>query len=355
MYRRILSIKFILFVLIFFSFSSVFAEDDFRDSDNPFGVLEFLIWNHPWNTYHYDSLEKVERAVVMMKEAGVGFVRMDFLWYDLEPEPGVFEFKRYDRIVDVLQKNDIRILGILEYNPAWHDGPWNEAPDFDLYEKFVSRVVNHFKDRVKYWEIWNEPDEETYWIPQDEMKTYTELLKRIYPVIKKIDPTCKVLMGGVSRMPNISLKRIYQNGGRDYFDIVNIHPFVDPLATNAIKIVKGIYTSVCKVMRKYGDENKRIWFTELGCPGVKEVGPENNWWQGISPTEEQQAAWVKQIYTECLNWEGVDKVFWAFFRDTNNHFKTGVDYFGLIRNDFTQKSAYKAYKEISKKVLASTF
>ena len=108
-------------------------------------------------------------------------------------------------IVDILQRNGIMILGVLEYNPRWHEGPWNLAPDPDLYEKFACSIVSHFKDRVKYWEIWNEPDTKTYWIPQDEMKAYTALLKKVYPAIKKIDPTCKVLMGGVSCMPNISL------------------------------------------------------------------------------------------------------------------------------------------------------
>lgn len=348
MSRQILSITLILFVLLFFPLPGVYSEDDPRDSDSPFGVLGFLMWNHPWNAYQYDTLEKVDKAARLMQEAGIRFVRMDFLWYDLEPEPGVFEFERYDAIVDILWKNNIKILGIIEYNPRWWDGPWNSPPDFDLYEKYACKVVSHFKNRVKYWEIWNEPDEKTYWIPQDDMKTYTKLLKRAYLAIKNIDPSCKVLMGGVSKYPHISLKRIYRNGGKDYFDIVNFHPFTDPLRPDAINHVRGIYSSVRQVMRKYGDEDKRIWFTELGCPGVKKATRENGWWNGMSPVEKQQAAWVKQIYAECLKWEGVDKVFWAFFRDTDNHFKSGVDYFGLIRNDFSQKAAYKAYKEISK-------
>lgn len=272
MSRQSLSFTFITIVLLFFLLPSVYSEGDLRDSDSPFGVLGFLIWNHPWNS----------------------------------------------------------------------------PPDFDLYERYACKVVSHFKDKVKYWEIWNEPDVKTYWVPQDDMKTYTELLKRVYPAIKKIDPTCKILMGGVSSTPHISLKRIYRNGGKDYFDIVNIHPFTDPLFPNATNIVRGMHSSVYQVMYKYGDENKKIWFTELGCPGVKNPTQENGWWMGISPTEEQQAVWVKQIYAECLKWEGVDKVFWAFFRDTDNHFKTGTDYFGLIRNDFTPKPAYQAYKEILK-------
>ena len=335
-------------VFIAFSFLSLWADEDSRDSESAFGVLAFLALNHSWNTHQYDTLEKIEQAATLMQEAGIGFVRIDFLWLDLEPEQGIFDFSRYDKIVDILNKHNIKILGILEYNPSWRQGPWNQPPDLELYNKFVRRVVEHFKDRVKYWEIWNEPDSNFYWTPQDEMKTYTELLKNTYPAIKAIDPTSKVLIGGLSKMPNISLKRVYQQGGKDFFDIVNIHPFVDPLTNEPINTVRAIYLSVRKIMTQYGDQEKSIWFTEIGCPGVESSNPENNWWNGVSPTEQQQATWVQQLYSQCLGWEGVEKIFWAFFRDTNKHFKSGVDYFGLIRHDFSQKPSFFAYKDLQK-------
>ncbi len=335
--------------IIIFSPLSAYAEDDPRDSDNPFGVLAFLPWNHFWNGYFYDTEEKIEKSARLMKEAGAGFVRMDFLWYDIEPGPGIFDFAKHDRIVDILNKNNIKVLGILHYNPSWDNEPWNKAPNPLLYERYAANVVKHFRDRIKYWEIWNEPDEKTYWVPQDDMKTYTELLKRVYPAIKKVDPTCKVLMGGVSKTQVLSLKRIYKNGGRDYFDIVNIHPFINPLYPDAINMVEGIYKGVYKVMQEFGDENKKIWFTEIGCPGVKTPNKSNGWWEGLSPTEEQQAMWVEKVYTNCLKWKNVEKVFWAFFRDTDNHYKSGVDYFGLIRTDFSKKPAYQMHKKIATK------
>lgn len=250
-------IKFILFLSILFLPFSAYAGNDPRDSDSPYGVLAFLPWNHFWNGYFYNTEERIEKSARLMKKAGIGFVRMDFLWYDIEPECDIFDFKKHDRIVDILNKNNIKVLGILHYNPRWDNEPWNKAPNPQLFEKYACAVVAHFKDRVKYWEIWNEPDEKTYWAPQDDMKAYTELLKSIYPAIKKTDPTCRVLMGGVSKTQALSLKRIYKNGGKDFFDIVNIHPFISPLNSRAINMVEGIYKGVYKVMQEYGDENKK--------------------------------------------------------------------------------------------------
>ena len=62
--------------------------------DNPFGVLEFLHWNHSWNNYKYPSLKELESAVTLMKEAGAGWVRFDFLWEDIEPKQGEFNFSK---------------------------------------------------------------------------------------------------------------------------------------------------------------------------------------------------------------------------------------------------------------------
>jgi hypothetical protein len=328
-----------------------FAAQDIRDSESPFGVLDFVAWDHDWNRHYYAG-DKVERAGALMKEAGVGFVRMDFLWLDIEPRKGRFDFKKYDRIVDILSKNGIKILGILEYNPSWVT-PWNKAPDHAGYVNYAAKVVEHFKERVKYWEIWNEPDIATYWIPQDDLKTYSVLLKEVYPALKNADPTCAVVLGGFSRDFPFQLKRVYQNGAGHAFDIVNIHPFVSPLLPNAMEVLKGYYRSVYKVMEKYDDAQKPIWFTELGCPGSDDRAAKG-WWGGKSPTEKEQAAWVEKVYGEPLRWKGVEKVFWAFFRDTPDHFKSGVDHFGLLREDFSKKASFESYKKMARSLESRT-
>jgi hypothetical protein len=112
--------------------------------------------------------------------------------------------------------------------------------------------------------------------------------------------------------------------------------------------LKSLYEGTRKIMRDYGDSDKQIWFTEIGCPGVREPKRRLGWWHGKGPDEQQQALWVGNIYSNCLEWEGIEKIFWAFFRDTDRHFKSAVDYFGLVRNDFSKKPAYEIYRKLSK-------
>ena len=314
---------------------------------NPFGVLEFLHWNHSWNNYKYSCNLDLEKAISLMQEAGVGWVRVDFLWGDIEPAEGSFDFAKYDCIVKLLRSKGIHILGILHYSTDWASacGQWNCPPaDNQVFVNYVSKVIERYKDQVKYWELWNEPDSATYWKEQDGLKSYCVLLKDVYTAAKRIDPECKILNGGFANGLS-SINHLYDNGAKDYFDILNIHFFQSPLNVGSIKAAASYPKLAYKIMQRNGDGEKKIWITEIGCPGVKIGLNVNNWWMGKNPSERQQAEWVKEVYATLLKDPHVEKIFWAFFRDTKGHWDNGVDYFGLLRWDYSRKSAFKVYKE----------
>ncbi|MCM8757480.1 MAG: beta-galactosidase [Candidatus Omnitrophica bacterium] len=332
----------LLILLFVFIIRVSYAEDP----DSPFGVLEFLHWNHSWNNYKYAKEEDLKKVVSLIKEAGIGWVRFDFLWSDIEPQDNIFEFEKYDRIVDELVKNNINILGILHYSADWASscGRWNCPPqDNQLFIDYVKKTVGRYKEKVKYWEIWNEPDSGIYWDYQyqDGLKTYCKLLKEVYLAIKEIDPLAKVLNGGLTNLS--SIEKLYQNKIKEYFDILNIHIFESPLNLGSEKRLLSSVRLVYKIMRRNADENKKIWITEIGCPGVRNRRIKN-WWMGKNPSEKEQARWLEVVFKELLKHQAVDKVFWAFFRDCKDHFQDGVDYFGLIRWDFSKKPAFFALK-----------
>ncbi|MCK9604579.1 MAG: beta-galactosidase [Candidatus Omnitrophica bacterium] len=325
---------------------------DLKDKDlnmkSPFGVLEFLHWNHSWNNYKYPDRKSLEKAVALMKEAGVGWVRMDFLWSDIEPAPGKFQFERYDDIVELLSKNNIQVLGILHYSTDWASacGRWNCPPqDSKLFVNYAVTVASRYKEKVKYWEIWNEPDSSTYWQPQDGLKSYCVLLKEVYTALKKVDPGCKVLNGGLANGLS-RVNALYDNGAKDYFDILNIHIFANPLHPGAIEAVTAYPRLAYKIMSRNGDAHKKIWVTEIGSPGVKEGQETKNWWMGDNPDEQKQAEWLEKVFTGLLKDKNVERVFWAFFRDCKGHWDDGVDYFGIVRWDFSKKPAFQTYQKI---------
>ncbi len=313
---------------------------------NPFGVLEFLHWDHDWNNHKYGSTDDYRKVMRLLKDAGVGMVRIDFLWSDIEPSPGQFHFDKYDLLVGMLNKEGIGILGIFNYSVEWASscGKWNcPLRDNSLFVNYASEVIRRYKNNVKYWEVWNEPDSPDYWQPQDGLKTYCLLLKDVYLAAKKIDPDCKILNGGIANGLG-SVHRLYDNGAKDYFDILNLHFFVSPLQEGAAKAVEAYPKLAYKVMCRNGDGHKKIWITEIGSPGVRTGENVDNWWLGANPDEKIQARWVKEVYSQLLADPNVERVFWAFFRDCHQHWKNGVDHFGLVRWDFSKKPSFMAYK-----------
>jgi len=317
--------------------------------DNPYGVLDFLCWNHAWNNDHYPSRSSIDRSISLMKKCGIGIVRMDFLWQDIEPVAGRYNFAKYDYIVDALSRSNIAILGVLSYQVN-RESPrtgWNvPSADHTPFLRYCENVCRRYKDRIKFWEIWNEPDSKIYWEPQDGLVEYVRLLRGAYKVLKHADPLCSILNGGLSAGLD-SVNRLYANGAEDCFDIMNIHAFESPINKDAINRVVEYVNATALVMDRNGDDKKKIWVTEIGCPGVKSGTKVPNSWLGENPTEFQQASWVTQVYLEVLALDRVDKVFWAFFRDTNNHWNDGTDYLGIIRNDFSPKPAFRAYQEVA--------
>jgi len=322
-------------------------------TQNPFGVLDFLSWDSARFNHHY-TLEGVRRSAALMKEAGVGFVRFDFLWEDIEPIPGQFNFEKYDAIVNALAQQHIRVLGILAYTPPWSGQPWNHSPHPVLYSQYARQVVEHFRGRVEHWQIWHEPDNPSFWHPQDRMQAYTELLRYTYPILKEVSPESTIVLGGMSKSLPMGLKELYARGGRNAFDALSIHPFANPLTPHAFEGLRLMYEVVRDIQIQNNDTKKPIWITEIGCPGVpsEQASHTPDWWLGKNPNEEEQAQWISTVYQEALKWDGVEKVFWCFFRETRNHFKSGSDYDGLIRYDFSRKPSFYAFQEAAKRYQA---
>lgn len=317
-------------------------------NENPFGVLDFLHWNHSWNSNHYPDEASVRKTARLLAGAGIGTVRFDFLWQDIEPSPGEFDFSKYDMIVKVLRENGIAVLGILDYSADWASPQrtWNvPGDDFAPFVNYCRQVVSRYKGSVRYWELWNEPDSHTYWEPQDGMVSYVRLLKEVYAAVKKIDPQCILLNGGLAGgLCNVN--RLYDNGAQGYFDALNIHIFETPLDPAAGKRVLAYIRSAAKIMARNGDGEKKIWITEIGAPGVGQGLSVGNWWMGENPGEKQQAEFLSRVFPAVAGEPAVAKVFWAFFRDTNGHWGNAVDYFGLLRNNHSPKPAYRAYKKV---------
>ena len=342
----------IFFVFIIVGCASVSTNRSDK-KDNPFGVLVFLPWNDDWNDYMYPP-DKALRAMDLIKDSGIGWVRMDFSRTKIQPqnEEG-YNFEDFDWLVHELRRRQIKIVGILGYSPGWAaaDGKsWNSPPkDIGSFARYVAQTVKRYQGAVNDWEIWNEPNLSNYWQPQDDMVLYAQLLKASYQAAKSVNPDCRILNGGLVIQSPGDYEKFYAKGMNRFLDIFNVHLFVG--ATGVVNIdekLVGNAENIHAVMAQFGDEHKPLWITEIGFPGVPETVKKAELKFRYKPGERQQAGLLTKAFRAVVESGKVDKIFWAFFQDTKNSFPDGADYLGLIRSDFTPKPSYEAYKELSK-------
>ena len=277
-----------------------------------------------------------------LNDLGARTVRLEFI----RETNGSINYASYDYVVDAAAARGISVLGLLDYSSV----PWysQEAWSTDWFRAvFVSRVtqiVSHFAGRITAWEIWNEEDCTFYVQPN----AYAQLLLETYEAIKAIDPDATVVLGGLCF--NDYLNSLYQSPA-----FASYHP-MDAVGVHPYNWVSGPYSYMTyylrdyikSVMNTYGDNDKRLWLTEVGwnvCPtSATSVGP------GMTEeyNEQKQALYVSQLFalTATLKDHGqtvplVERVLLFNYGDF------GDDWFGVIRGDGSKRPSFYAFKVAS--------
>jgi hypothetical protein len=97
----------------------------------------------------------------LTRSADVGWTRLDIVWSDINPQPGVFNFGGTDSQINYAVSQGVQILGHLSHVPDYLGGGSNHnVPPLELNEwtDFVNRVAQRYRGKVAAYEIWNEPD-----------------------------------------------------------------------------------------------------------------------------------------------------------------------------------------------------
>ncbi len=331
--------------------------------------------------------------VPLAYDAGSRWDRFDFAWPSIEPSDDDWNFGPHDGLVNDLRAAHLNIIGILLWTPDWAataqtggasppsladrppgwyaplpggaglapqgatafsspprglDLPWNHPGNY--WGDFVYHVVAHYGDRVKHWEMWNEPEWDYFW--SGTSNDYAQLLKVGYQATKAACPDCTVLFGGLHYWANQSYYRWVLNTldsdpladqNNHFFDVMSVHLY--SRASSLYDEIENIRSG----MAAYGVDDHPIWVTETGVPvwGDPHVSSQPKY--DYAATQEEAAAYVIQSYAN--SWAaGVAR--YMFFR---THDADMSEYFGLIRNDRTLRPGYVAYQVAATHLVSPTF
>lgn len=155
-------------------------------------------------------------------------VRWDVSEYSFSPDA--------ENFIKGLADHKITVDYLLNFwDKANHPEGWRPSvsrfktqEEIDHYLEYVRFIVGHFKGRVTYYEIWNEPNntEPLQWIQAND---YINLVRQTVPVIRQEDPDARIVVGGTTSLSNPeSQKYLFTLLNSDIMPLVDVlswHPF----------------------------------------------------------------------------------------------------------------------------------
>jgi hypothetical protein len=317
-----------------------------------------------------------------LMESGASWVRLTFDWSLVEPEnttPASYQWAHTDNIVKLAAEQCWPIVLLMEHNPGWastmSQGPLDKVPVAELAQ-FMGALAERYdgdgisdapgSPQVGYFEMYNEPDAgasgavERWGMHGDE---YAEMLKVVYPAIKKANPQAQIVFGGIAYdsftdSPDRGVfvrsffEDVLKNGGGPYFDIMNFHfyplfgwnwtkqfPKDGPGLIEKVDAIRGL-------MQQYSID-KPIIITELSWHSNKDTA--------IYGSNTLQIRMVQQLYTQAMA-AAIPMVAWWPLADVGGSYQLDS---GLVTNSeqgpVTRKPAYVAYQVLVRELGGARF
>jgi len=284
------------------------------------------------------------RAYAMMRDAGITSVRADAHWAYVERQPNQLKIEpSWHRYLKETARHGLSTQFILGYGNQHHGG--GEKPRTEPVRAAFNRYVNHlseaFKGQVAYYEIWNEWDVED---PRDHRFTqdYARLIADAAGIVRQRDPAAKVLAGAVTTQGIESgfALRLLENGLMQSVDGLSLHPYVHCRGwrRNTPEAWIDWMAEVDKELTRAAGRPVPLYLTEMAWPSH----------QGACGIDENlQAAYLARAFFLARTLPSIRGMWWYDFRNDGTDRTEREHNFGLVRQDFTPKPAYRVLTAVS--------
>lgn len=287
---------------------------------SPFGIgcetLDRELWDpkeiYPW-----------------MDDLPVKWARLQTGWARVEKEKGKYDWKWLDESIDgLLIRGFIPFLNVGFGNTNYSEGgmhpPKNNTESNNAWKAFIKALAIRYKNKIRYFEIWNEPNLTSWWLPgKPDAGEYEELTRETAQIIRKNCPGAKIIGGVLSQLPFSFIRSLFENGLGKEIDIFSFHPY---------GVLPESYNEQVKALRKLIDKYNPeiiIWQGETGYPSE----PGSSGYRGEAPWSEtiQAKIMLRRLITDCSL--GMDVAIWFLIVDLHDYPKGSgrVNYKGILR------------------------
>ncbi|MES1242819.1 MAG: cellulase family glycosylhydrolase [Acidobacteriota bacterium] len=309
---------------------------------SPFGV-----------NIHLPQGAELQRILDQAQAAGIGWVRIDFVWAYVETSQDHFDWRIYDAIAAEARKRGIEVFATLAYTPQWAtSGPFFlGVPDNPAdWADFCSRAAKRYKGQIRYWGLWNEPNLDHFWAGTEQqyldviLKTGADAIHAANPDAQVAGPELAHLTSGDADWYDWLRDTLLQAGGR--LDLVTHHVYDSDGPKDVAKKLAGktlfgdrpglwdtVNPTLEEVLKNAGWWGKPLWITETG-------------WESGEVGEAKQADNLTGLLDEWFTgrpdrgW--IDKVFVYEMDDADTPEKPT---WGLVRLNGAPKPSWYAYRD----------
>jgi hypothetical protein len=293
----------------------------------------------------------------LIRQAGVNALRDDLLWQRVETVKGQYKMpENYDAYVSAALAAGIEPLPILGGWSKFYDDGSDRAHSPEALEalaRYCEFVVQHFKGRVKTYEIWNEWDAVSRQTEKaGTVEGYANVLKAVYRRMKAIDPGITVMGGAMTShvLGNGWLEGFLRSGALENLDAISIHTYRNAGSPD---------------YRERGAEGWALWMQRVddltrkysaGKPipiYVTEMGWTTELTRGTPPT--LSAAYLARMYLLARTMAFLKGIWWYDFQDDGWGASEREHNFGLVHADLTPKPSYFAMAGVAELVRTAQY
>jgi polysaccharide biosynthesis protein PslG len=267
-------------------------------------------------------------------ELGVKHGRLQSGWAKCEKAKGNYEFAWLDSCVYGLAEQEVEPWIVLCYgNPIYKSEfrlgakIFTDEETMDAWLKYVEATVNRYKNVVKEWEVWNEPN-----LRDGGFEEYANLLMKTAVIIKKVQPEAKVIGFSLAGIRLKFAEEVFEilkaNNKLQLVDYLSYHPYS--------RNPDDSYSDVDKLKKlaiSY-NPNIKLYQGENGCPSQLE------WTHALSNypwTEYSQAKW----FMRRMAGDRVRDIRSSIFTIIDLRYYNMLQSFGLIRSNLLHQFIYK--------------
>lgn len=267
-------------------------------------------------------------------ELGVKYGRLQSGWGKCEKQKGKYNFEWLDSCVYGLAEQSVEPWVCLCYgNPLYGSEILLGAKIFTddktmaAWLRYVEATVNRYKNTVKMWEVWNEPNN-----TNGSSKEYANLLIKTAETIKTADPQAKVMGLSLAGMPlkwaEEVLEVLKANNKLALVDYLTYHPYTNNPDDSYINVEK------LEVIKNKYNPKIQLFQGENGCPTectLMGQGKKYLW------TEISQAKWLMRR----MAGDHVRDIPSSIFTIIDLRYPHVLQSYGLIRSNLLHEFIYK--------------